>query len=69
VGGGCGRDARIGERLDGRVPEEEAPRVIAALARYYLAERSEGETFQELVARVGVTELTRVALAGVEGAM
>ncbi|APR83205.1 Sulfite reductase [NADPH] hemoprotein beta-component [Minicystis rosea] len=60
VGGGCGPDARIGERLDGRIPEEETPKVVAAIARHYLAERGEGETFKEFVARVGAMEITRI---------
>jgi sulfite reductase (NADPH) hemoprotein beta-component len=63
VGGGCGPDARVGERLDGRVPEEQTPEVIAAIARHYLAERGEGETFREFVARVGALEITRVGFA------
>ncbi len=63
VGGGVGPDARIGERLDGRIPEEDAPRVVAALARHYVAERAEGESFREFVARVGAPELTRVGFA------
>jgi sulfite reductase (NADPH) hemoprotein beta-component len=64
-----GPDARIGDRLDGRVPEEDAPRVIAALARHYLAERGEGETFREFTARVGAAELTRVGFAVSTGAI
>src|SRR4029078_413102 len=43
VGGGCGPDARIGDRLDGRVPEEETPKVIAAIAKCYVTERADGE--------------------------
>jgi sulfite reductase beta subunit-like hemoprotein len=60
VGGGCGPDARIGDRLDGRVPEEETPKVIAAIAGKYLAERAEGESFREFVARKGAAEISRV---------
>jgi sulfite reductase beta subunit-like hemoprotein len=67
VGGGCGPDARIGDRLDGRVPEEETPKVIAAIARYYVAERGTGESFREFVARKGVQELTRAGFAAAEG--
>jgi sulfite reductase (NADPH) hemoprotein beta-component len=63
VGGGVGPSARIGDRLDGRIPEEDAPRVIAALAKHYVAERGEGETFREFVTRVGAAELTRVGFA------
>ncbi len=67
VGGGVGPDARIGERLDGRVPEEDAPRVIAALARHYVDERGDGESFHEFVTRVGAAELTRVGFAAAGG--
>ena len=63
VGGGVGPDARVGERLDGRIPEEDAPRVVAALARHYVAERGQDESFREFVARIGAAELTRVGFA------
>ncbi|MFT3774476.1 MAG: nitrite/sulfite reductase [Minicystis sp.] len=69
VGGGCGPDARVGERLDGRIPEEETPKVVAAIARHYLAERGEGETFREFVARVGAMEITKVGFAVAEHAV
>lgn len=69
VGGGCGPDARVGDRLDGRVPEEETPKVIAAIARHYLAERGEGESFREFVARVGAPEITRVGFGAAQGAI
>lgn len=69
VGGGCGPDARIGDRLDGRVPEEETPQVIAAIARHYLAERGESESFREFVARVGAAEITRTGFAAAPGAI
>jgi sulfite reductase beta subunit-like hemoprotein len=67
VGGAVGPNARIGDRLDGRVPEEEAPRVIAALAQHYVADRGEGETFREFAARVGTAELQRVGLSAANG--
>jgi sulfite reductase beta subunit-like hemoprotein len=67
VGGGCGLDARIGDRLDGRVPEEETPKVIAAIARHYVTERGEGESFREFVLRKGVQEITKVGFSAVEG--
>jgi sulfite reductase beta subunit-like hemoprotein len=63
VGGAVGFDARVGDRLDGRVPEEDAPKVIAAIARYYLAERVEGETFGELVTRVGPSAVGKAGLS------
>ncbi len=67
VGGGCGPDARIGDRLDGRVPEEETPKVIAAIGKYYLTERATGETFREFVARKGATEISRIGFAAAFG--
>ncbi len=60
VGGGCGPDAKIGDRLDGRVPEEETPKVIAAIAKVYVAERAPGESFREFVARKGAAEIGRL---------
>ncbi|WP_437951899.1 nitrite/sulfite reductase [Sorangium sp. So ce296] len=68
VGGGCGPNARIGERLDGRIPEEETPKVIAAIARFYMAGRAEGESFRDFVTRKGVQEITRAGFAAAEGA-
>ncbi|HVY45771.1 MAG TPA: nitrite/sulfite reductase [Minicystis sp.] len=66
VGGGCGPDARIGDRLDGRVPEEETPKVVAAIARDYLARRTAGESFREFAARVGAADISKAAFAGLE---
>jgi sulfite reductase beta subunit-like hemoprotein len=65
VGGGVGLDARIGDRLDGRIPEEDTPKVIAAIAQHYLAKRSEGESFREFVGRVGAAALGRAGFAAV----
>lgn len=67
VGGGVGEGARIGERLDGRVPEEETPKVIAAIARFYVAERGSGESFRDFVARKGAQEITTVGFAAAAG--
>lgn len=69
VGGGCGPDAHIGDRLDGRIPEEDTPRVIAAIARHYLEGRAEGESFREFVARVGAPALTKVGFGAASGAI
>jgi sulfite reductase beta subunit-like hemoprotein len=66
VGGGVGPNARIGERLDGRVPEGDTPRVIAAIGRHYLAGRGEGESFKDFVARVGAQEIGRAGFEGVD---
>jgi len=69
VGGSCGEGARVGSRMSGRVPEEETPAVIAAMARYYLAERGQGESFREFVTRVGADFVGRVGLAAAPGAV
>ncbi|HSN97191.1 MAG TPA: nitrite/sulfite reductase [Candidatus Nanopelagicales bacterium] len=63
LGGGCGPSARVGDRMDGRILEEEAPRVIAAIARFYASERAPGESFQEFVQRKGVQEITKIGFA------
>jgi sulfite reductase beta subunit-like hemoprotein len=65
VGGGVGFDARIGDRLDGRIPEEDTPKVIAAIARHYLAKRAEGESFRDFAARVGAAEISKVGFGEV----
>lgn len=67
VGGGVGLDAKLGERMDGRVPEGETPKVIAAIASYYVAQRVEGERFREFVERVGVQAITKVGFAVAQG--
>lgn len=67
VGGGVGLDARLGERLDGRVPEAETPKVIVAIAKFFVKQRVEGERFREFVERVGVQEITKVGFAAAEG--
>jgi sulfite reductase beta subunit-like hemoprotein len=69
VGGGVGPDARIGDRLDGRIPEEETPRVVAAIGRYYVAERAPGESFREFVARMGAAEITKIGFAAAPSAI
>lgn len=67
VGGGVGYDARVGERMPGRVPEEEAPKVVAAIARDYLERRDGDESFKDFVARVGAEGIARRAYVGIEG--
>jgi sulfite reductase beta subunit-like hemoprotein len=66
VGGGVGYDARIGDRLDGRIPEEDTPKVIAAIARHYVAGRATGETFRDFVSRVGAVEVGKAGFAVVD---
>ena len=64
AGGAVGEGrARIGKRL-GRFTEEDAPAVIAALARFYERERQDGESFAAFVDRVGTPRLQAVANAG-----
>jgi len=62
VGGSLGETtAAIGNRLRGKFPEEETPKVVAALASFYQRERTRGERFPDFVARVGLTRLNEVA--------
>jgi sulfite reductase beta subunit-like hemoprotein len=69
AGGGCGEGARTGTRLSGRIPEEETPAVIAAIARYYLKERGKDESFRDFVARVGADAVGKIGLAAAPGAV
>ena len=67
MGGSVGEGrARIGKRL-GRFPEEDAPAVIAALARLYERERQAGESFAAFVDRVGAPHLQAAAGAALRG--
>jgi sulfite reductase (NADPH) hemoprotein beta-component len=67
IGGGVGEGARIGDRLDGRVPEEETPKVVAAIANFYVAERREGESFRDFVSRKGAQVIGKIGLSAAEG--
>jgi len=69
VGGSVGQRARVGSRLQGRIPEEETPAVIAAMARYYLAQRGQGESFRDFVTRVGVDVVGKIGIAASPGAV
>jgi sulfite reductase beta subunit-like hemoprotein len=62
VGGRVGDgSAAVGKRVNGRFPEAEVPKVIAALADCYRHERATGERFGDFVQRVGVDRLSEVA--------
>ena len=62
VGGRVGNGtATVGRRVNGRFPEEEVPKVIAALAECYRRQRRGGERFGDFVQRVGVDRLSEVA--------
>ncbi|MBY0278454.1 nitrite/sulfite reductase [Candidatus Binatia bacterium] len=70
VGGAVGEGKTfIGRRLFGRFAENDAPRAIVALARYYGEQRQPDERFAEFVARVGTDVLDRVAQEAVGGAI
>ena len=56
----------LGDRLDGRIPEEDTPRVVAAIARHYLEHRKDGEAFRDFVGRVGAAEITKASFAVVD---
>jgi sulfite reductase beta subunit-like hemoprotein len=62
VGGGVGETTgRLGQRIDGRYPEEAAPEAVGAVARLYAQERQPGERFGAFVSRVGVDRLSAAA--------
>jgi sulfite reductase beta subunit-like hemoprotein len=62
VGGSVGEnDSAIGRRVGGRFPEDEVPKVVAALADYYRHQRRTGERFAAFVQRIGAERLTEVA--------
>ncbi|MBI1815696.1 MAG: nitrite/sulfite reductase [Deltaproteobacteria bacterium] len=62
VGGSVGEgSAAIGHRVNGRFPESEAPKVIAALAAFYQRSRTRGERFPDFVQRVGMPQINEVA--------
>ena len=62
VGGSVGEGtAAVGRRLNGRFPEADVPRVIAALADCFRHDRRAGERFPDFVDRVGTDRLSEVA--------
>jgi sulfite reductase beta subunit-like hemoprotein len=67
VGGGVGRGASAGKRIERRFAEADAPLAIDAMARHYVKDRLPGESFRAYVARVGTKELSRVAAEAVCG--
>jgi sulfite reductase beta subunit-like hemoprotein len=63
LGGAIGPEVGIGVRLQKRYPEDDTPKVIAALAEHYRQHRRAGESFRAFVLRVGEPELGKVAAA------
>jgi sulfite reductase beta subunit-like hemoprotein len=62
VGGRVGAGtAAVGKRVNGRFPEAEVPKVIAALADWYRGERHKSERFGDFVQRVGVDRASEIA--------
>jgi sulfite reductase beta subunit-like hemoprotein len=52
---GEGEDsARIGQRLRGRVPARRVPELVREIIGFYQGNRRDGETFNQLVARLGL---------------
>jgi sulfite reductase beta subunit-like hemoprotein len=64
VGGSVGESTMaIGQRVAGRFPEAEAPKVVAALASFFQREGATGERFPDFVKRVGMQRVNEVARA------
>ena len=62
VGGRVGDGtAAVGKRVNGRFPETEVAKVIAALADWYRRERQQSERFGDFVQRVGVDRVSEIA--------
>jgi sulfite reductase beta subunit-like hemoprotein len=65
-GGSVEGKLTLGTRLKGKFPEEETPKVLAALAVYYNQGRTLGESFHDFVQRVGMKPLNEIAQKAVE---
>lgn len=64
LGGRVGEDAAaVGKRLPLRIPAQQVPKVVAALATEYGRTRLPGESFPDFVDRVSIDRLTAVAKA------
>lgn len=62
VGGEVGEDGgNLGQRLPGKFPETDVPRVIAALSAFYCDKRQTGEAFRTFIQRVGIAALAEVS--------
>jgi sulfite reductase (ferredoxin) len=62
LGGGLGAQQRFARRVNARVAAGEVPDALARLARAYLGERTEGESFQAFCQRRNDAELRAVLL-------
>ncbi len=63
LGGRQGNDAGIGQVIGRSFPAEEVPNVIETLVRFYIAQRSEDESFIETFDRLGI-DAFKVAVYG-----
>lgn len=62
LGGRGGEDeSRLGNRVGGRFAVEDVPRAVAAIARFFQENRSEGELFADFVDRIGADAVGQVA--------
>lgn len=62
VGGGItGDNPRFSQRLTGKYPEEETPKIIAAITNTYLDEKQGEESFKDWVERKGISSISRIA--------
>ena len=60
-GGSIEGKLTLGTRLKGKFPEEDSPKVLAALAVHYKKNRAEKESFHDFVQRVGMGSLNKIA--------
>jgi ferredoxin-nitrite reductase len=57
VGGGCGKEQRLGREILQSVPAEDLPARVESLLRAYLAHRRDGESFFDFAGRHSEAEL------------
>ncbi len=61
IGGALGREAKFGEKLNGRISENHIIDAIGDMVEYYITHRQEKEIFYQFVRRVGTGEFQKIA--------
>jgi len=64
VGGGAGEGRRLGREVFAQVPMDELPRRLEAMLKAYLAQRRDGESFNDFTARHSVEALRALFVLG-----
>jgi ferredoxin-nitrite reductase len=64
VGGGAGEGRSLGREIVARVPMEKLPRRLETMLKVYLAERRDGESFKDFIARHSIEALRALFAPG-----